>query len=304
MTTSAHTVTASVALYPSPTVTGGTQPVSLTCTPESGSVFSKGTTSVTCTATDAIQRQATCSLTVTVDVPAPPIPLLQGTKFLAFGDSLTKGENGCNIYCAENIDYGYEYPTLLQALLAARYTQQAITVRESGQGGETAAAGTYRLRAELQSFQPDALLLLEGVNEFFFGESPVAALRVGVRMAKDAGVKVFLATLPPQIPGMKRAWGVAELPTVNAMIRDLASQEQVVLVDVFEALNTNVHQYVSSPEVYEEPNEADGLHLTRAGRIKLAETFFEAIKANFEVKETGTTSATSRLKPIFRRPGR
>lgn len=314
LTTSSHTVTSSTAIYNSPAVTGGTQPVSLTCTPESGSVFPKGATTVTCTATDAITRQATCTLAVTVEVPAPPIPVLQGTRFLAFGDSLTKGENGCNDGCDEpelaNIVPGHEYPTILEKLLAARYTQQTVTVTNSGQGGETAVEGTRRLPQELAAFAPDALLVLEGVNDFYFDGTPADvanALRQDVRIAKGAGVKqVFLGTLPPQLPGYKRAWGTAQLDSANALIRGLALQENVVLVDVFAALNTDPETYISSfkvydPALYPYPNDADGLHLTYAGRIKLAQTFFDAIQMHFEVKSS-TQRATMPLLRLLSSP--
>jgi lysophospholipase L1-like esterase len=315
LTTSAHTVTSSSALYPSPSVTGGTQPVSLTCSPESGSTFLKGETPVTCTATDAIQRQATCSLTVSIEVPAPPIPVLKGTKFLAFGDSLTQGNNGCNDLDCDNlaapqvIDVGYEYPTILKQLLAARYTSQTITVIERGAGGETAETGSYELPGALATHRPDAVLILEGVNDFHPSNGPrrtawvVGSLRTMVRAAKNAGAQVFLSTLPPEIEDagkVRRYWGLPYLDEVNPMIRDLAAEEQVVLVDAYTALNTDITRYISSKEAYgaccsEDTAWYDGLHLTRAGRTKLAETFFEAIKAHFEVKEGGISA-----RPGFR----
>jgi lysophospholipase L1-like esterase len=311
LTTTSHTVTASMATYLSPSVTGGTQPVALVCTPESGSIFAKGSTPVMCLATDAIGRQATCSFAVTVEVPAPPIPKLLGTKFLAFGDSLTQGNNGCNDLDCDNlaapqlIDVGYEYPTILQQLLAARYTLQTVQVIESGKGGETAAEGSYRLPVEMTRYQPDAVLIMEGVNEFFFDDSASQAagsLRAQVQRAKAGGAKqVFLATLPPEIAGSRRAWGAPHLSDLNGRIRDIAAQEQVVLVDVFTALNTDVTRYISSQEAYgkccsSDSGWADGLHLTRAGRVKLAETFFDAIKANFEEK-SGSSAALRQKVP-------
>ena len=60
------------------------------CTPSSGSTFPLGATTATCTATDARQRTASCSLTVTVTEP----PLISLTRFAAFGDSITAGEDG------------------------------------------------------------------------------------------------------------------------------------------------------------------------------------------------------------------
>ena len=73
--------------YPAPVVTGGRAPVSTQCAPASGTVFPLGTTTVTCTATDAAQQTRSCAFTVTL---SPP-PYLRFVRFLAFGDSLTWG---------------------------------------------------------------------------------------------------------------------------------------------------------------------------------------------------------------------
>src|SRR6185503_14748462 len=52
--------------YPAPTVVGGKTPIATNCTPASGSLFPIGTTTVTCTVTDAEGLSDTCSFTVTV----------------------------------------------------------------------------------------------------------------------------------------------------------------------------------------------------------------------------------------------
>ena len=52
--------------YPAPTATDNCPGVTTACVPASGSVFPLGTTTVNCTATDAVNRTATCSFTVTV----------------------------------------------------------------------------------------------------------------------------------------------------------------------------------------------------------------------------------------------
>ncbi|MDN4594492.1 HYR domain-containing protein [Polycladomyces subterraneus] len=59
--------------FPDPTVTDNC-PVTVSCSPASGSFFPVGTTTVTCTATDAAGNTSTCSFTVTVqDTEAPVI---------------------------------------------------------------------------------------------------------------------------------------------------------------------------------------------------------------------------------------
>jgi len=53
-----------VATYPPPVATDNCPGVMTSCTPPSGSSFSLGTTTVTCTATDTSGNTATCSFTV------------------------------------------------------------------------------------------------------------------------------------------------------------------------------------------------------------------------------------------------
>lgn len=57
-----------------PTVSGGVAPISTSCSPASGSLFSVGTTSFACTAVDAAQQKASCTSTVVVAAPSQPAP--------------------------------------------------------------------------------------------------------------------------------------------------------------------------------------------------------------------------------------
>ena len=99
--------------YPAPTVSGGAAPVAVACAPASGSEFQLGTTTVTCNAQDSQARQATCSFTVTLTHRE-----LAVTKFLAFGDSMTEGENGRPLASIDSfVDTPNAYPTILQQVL-------------------------------------------------------------------------------------------------------------------------------------------------------------------------------------------
>jgi hypothetical protein len=55
---------------------GGVLPVTIGCTPASGSLFKVGTTPFTCTATDAVKQTASCSSTVSVLAPVAPVQTL------------------------------------------------------------------------------------------------------------------------------------------------------------------------------------------------------------------------------------
>lgn len=54
--------------FPDPTVTGGVHPINFSCSPASGSFFPRGTTTVTCTATDALGNTSSCSFNIKVIV--------------------------------------------------------------------------------------------------------------------------------------------------------------------------------------------------------------------------------------------
>jgi hypothetical protein len=58
--------TSAAVTFPNPSASDNCSGVSTICTPESGSTFPKGTTTVTCKATDASGNMATCAFTVTV----------------------------------------------------------------------------------------------------------------------------------------------------------------------------------------------------------------------------------------------
>ena len=284
-------MTSAAVAYPPPVVTNGTAPVATTCSAASNSSFSAGTTEVSCTATDAATRSAICYFKVTVNVPAPPIPAIQFTKYLAFGDSITAGDNGCNIvndpFCIFLIDDGYQYPKVLGQLLSARYIQQAIPEPiNDGRGGEYAYQGARRIAGDLDLYRPEILLLLEGVNDLRGGASVadvIQPLREDIQAAKALGLKVLISTLTPTgscaYPVCRN--DVPALKETNDRIRGLAAEQGVILVDGYAALSRNLSADIA----------ADGLHLTRAGRADLAQAFFDAIKANFE---TGTTAATRR----------
>ncbi len=62
-----------VVTYVTPAGSDNCPGVTVSCSPSSGSTFSKGTTTVTCTATDASSNTASCSFTVTVNDNQPPI---------------------------------------------------------------------------------------------------------------------------------------------------------------------------------------------------------------------------------------
>ncbi len=290
-----------IVTYPSPVVTGGEGVLTTTCTPTTGSRFPMGTSNVTCTAQDTKKQTASCGFQVTV----ARVPRLSATRFVAFGDSMTEGfVQVCRTTTLRGLDAvledlaflsrfselrppGYSavsYPVKLQSALSARYAAQSITVINEGNGGETAAAGALDLPRVLNADTPQALLLLEGINDIHAGRptqataipTVVSSLRTMVQEGKRRGMTVFLGTLLPQRKGACRGFDwtddIEDVVAANSQIRSLASAEGVPLVDVYQAFSGQVDTLLG----------ADGLHPSEAGYQKMADLFYTAITQRLE----------------------
>lgn len=281
-----------------PTASGGQSPVNVTCSAQSGATFPLGNTLVTCTATDALQRTASCNFNVAVTA----APRISKTKFLAFGDSITNGRCGPDgLTCPH-------YASRLEVLLAQRYASQSSTIRvtESGIPGENASDditttvvdtnGQDRLRDLLPTLDVEVLLLMEGTNDLLNGPTNTAvalaeaALDVMVMRARGLGKEVFLATIPPMRypppPGTirDRSDSGPLVPLLNDRIRAIAAARGATLVDIYAALNADLNGTIS----------VDNLHPNDHGMQVIADTFFAAIRQTLDV----TPGAPA---PLFRR---
>ena len=283
-----------------PIVSGGTAPVTTSCTP---SAFPVGTTKATCTARDAKQQVASCTFAVTV----VKVPQLAATKFVAFGDSITSGvvatscPVGGGVSCAaptlgsrwtQQIDdlrllyptLGEEspvaYPRQLQTMLSARFAAQTITMVNEGSPGEFIAEGKARLPSTLTRGAPQVLLLQEGANDLNQARpsisSLVSDLRAMVQEGRRRGLDVFVGTALPQRPLACRGYdfcdGVADVVPLNAQIRTMVVAEGAVLVDLFPLFEGQTLTLLG----------LDGLHPNEAGYQRMADAFFMAIRQRFE----------------------
>ena len=273
--------------YPPPTVTGGASPVTTTCTPASGTSFIVGTTAVSCTTADAASRQAQCSFTVTLT----PM-LVSVTKYVAFGDSLTEGQNGRpGLHGERIVDVPNAYPTKLQSSLNLEYPGQGITVPNYGKGGEPIDdKAIERLRGILANEKPAAVLLLDGYNNMFSTCAPGVSntsecsqkitdvgfgIRDLIRTAKrsEYGVRyIFVSTMTPPgpylgIPPDRRIANDA-IVRANIGIANMVRAEGVTLVDTYPKFLGHEAEYV----------DQDGLHLRPAGYQAVADSFFAVIK--------------------------
>jgi lysophospholipase L1-like esterase len=287
--------------YGTATATGGTPPVQISCTPPNDSTFPVGRTIVTCTGVDSRNVTNSCSFTVTIA--APPRLLATATSFAAFGDSITAGEitvQGEGHIRIQTIRDDLSYPTDLRQSLTGRYTAQTVQVANRGVKGETTADGLLRLPSVLTA-NYQVLLLMEGANDIGNStsgatrDSALANIRSMVRIARGRGLRVFLATLPPQNPLAccpRRGTGDVLLPSYNDGIKTIAATEGATLVDVFSAFRGDVTTLIGP----------DGLHPTAAGYQVIATAFFNAIQATLEEAPPPTLTALPAMPSAQPRP--
>ena len=268
-------------------VTGGQAQVEQSCSPESGSTFDIGTTTVVCSASDALQQTSACSLSVVVLAP----PQLAATRFLAFGDSLTAGVVAQPIAGAVELDPLRSYPFRLQIDLAQRYLTQFIEVINAGVPGEQASEAVSRFQSLLGVHPPDVVLLMEGTNDLDLisgnGASAAAsAIESMVIAAIAGGADVFLATIPPQ-----RGTGSADsVPGYNSQIRSIAARRGTQLIDVFSIIQNGQCAVQSARRVQSSHGNPDpmpclgddGLHPTVEGYQLVADAFAAAIVERYD----------------------
>lgn len=282
-TTSAEGV---VINYDTPATSDGQGSVIVSCSPAAGQMFPIGTTEVSCTATDTLNRTATCAFNVTVS----KLPTLSRTRYLAFGDSITAGEVTFPIntliasqgsITKQVVVPAAAYPTVLLNTLRGRYAAQAslMEVFNYGMGGEKVINSRNRYLSALNATRPEVLLLMEGANDIPAGENGAAStaaaeISVWVAEAKSRGIRVFLATPTPGRPGGNRTINPLLLVDYANRMRRIAEQQGVTLVDIYNLMLPDVQRYIG----------VDGLHPNELGYSRLADLFFQAIQGSLEVR--------------------
>jgi lysophospholipase L1-like esterase len=271
--------------FDTPTASEGQAPVNVTCSPGSGTEFQNGTTTVTCEAVDALARKGSCTFLVTVT----PVPRLDKTKFMAFGDSITEGKTslvgrGVVVKPPNVINLTPSYVNQLNAKLEARYQDQTVTIIADGFGGEKAGEGKLRLERDWTAYSPDALLVTEGVNDLLSPDtatpagmegamnSVIDALQRMIRFAKGRNARVFVGTLLPITPP-RGSNVIAAIPILNDRIRKLAATEDATLVDLYGVVPASLIG-------------RDGLHPKEEAYVIIADEWLKAIIEKMEVRQS------------------
>jgi lysophospholipase L1-like esterase len=244
------------------------------------------------------------------------VPHLAASRFLAFGDSITWGEDGRNdisdpLRFHTAVMVAYPYPQWLQLQLRSLYSAHLPSVFNAGCRGEAAdsqipapddcpGAGLIpvtRFDSFVSSGEYDAVLLMEGANDLGIAsgiDGAIVALGMMVEDAKAHHLHVFLATIPPEQQNADpspaaRNHPEADVLALNVQIRSLAQSEGVTLVDVYNAF--------PSPDVYDLYSlgllSRDGLHPLESGYQLIASTFMGALQRALELPPAVPTASKS-----------
>jgi lysophospholipase L1-like esterase len=196
-----------------------------------------------------------------------PIGNNRPNTYLAFGDSITGGEGSSD---------GDGYASRLERKLLAHFGR--ANVIKDGLSATRSNRGADRLPASLNA-RPAYTLIHYGTNDWNMGECKshipcftIDSLRSMVRAVRGRQGLPILATIIPgnpivlaQQPG-RNMW----VAVINARIRDMAREENVVVADLEAAFlhTTNMEYGV----LY-----TDRVHPNDAGYEVMAQGFFEAI---------------------------
>jgi lysophospholipase L1-like esterase len=211
-----------------------------------------------------------------------PVTLPIGTNtpntYMGFGDSITVGDGSTD---------GTGYLGLLQTRLAQHFGGAGMI--NDGIEATRSNAGAARIQASLTNNHPAFILILYGTNDWneescreAFPCYTIDSLRAMVEAAKASHTMPFLATiLPPntgydaRVPPERQDW----VHMADVLIRDMAKQEGVVIVDLEAA-------FLAQPNW----NDlfSDHVHPNDAGYKIMSDTFYAAITS------PRATSASSR----------
>lgn len=208
---------------------------------------------------------------VTVAVPAAgdvllaaklPIGSNHPHTYLAFGDSITLGEGSRN-------QRGYTVP--LESALRGFFGEAHIV--NEGQSGTKSDAGASRIGGVLRRDNPAYTLIIYGTNDWNdCGNSvpcfTIESLRRIIEKTKAAHSLPVLSTIPPANPAANPAGRNVWVASMNELVRDLAAEQQALLVDVEAA-------FLAEGDL--ESLFSDHVHPNDRGYDIIAREFFEAI---------------------------
>ncbi len=215
---------------------------------------------------------------------------LGATRFMAFGDSITWGQissfDGSILF--DQLP-GTEYPVQLDAQFESAFPSQDFTVTNEGVPGEWAlqAISSGRFAQRMAAQRPQALLLLEGINDLNNAQSTTATvgyLQQMVEIARLYNTTVFIATMfqtcVSDNNGQIRPNAADKIVGFNNAVKTMAAGRQnVYVVDLYPVFGNNC-----GPNGGTGILGGDGLHPNPSGYSLIATAFRNAVSSVFAVR--------------------
>lgn len=187
-----------------------------------------------------------------------------GNRTIFIGDSITAASGG-GAFQSMFWGPGWVYA----ATFAARGSVQLLW--NAGISGNTTTQMSARFAADVVANNPDVVVILGGTNDVpgvTAGTTPLATVRSNlqsmVSASRAAGILPVLCLIPPRADTAPNA---ASVQRINAMIRSLAQQNDVTVVDFYSVLvNPSNGGYASGLS-------GDGIHPSASGMTVMANKF-------------------------------
>ncbi|MCC6987869.1 MAG: hypothetical protein IT181_02650 [Acidobacteria bacterium] len=215
---------------------------------------------------------------------------LGATRFMAFGDSITWGQissfDGSVLF--DQLP-GTEYPVQFDNQLESAFPSQNFTVTNEGVPGEWAlqAISSGRFAQRMAAQRPQALLLLEGINDMNNAQgtsATVGYLQQMVEIARLYNTTVFIGTMIQTCVsdnnGIIRQNSADRIVGFNNAVKAMAAGRQnVYVVDLYTAFGNNCGP-VGGIGIL----GGDGLHPNPSGYSVIATAFANAVRSVFTVR--------------------
>lgn len=200
---------------------------------------------------------------------------------VAVGSSSTQGVGAT--------DPSLNYPSQLEADLAARLPGIAIHVLNRGKGGEDAEEELTRLGRDVIAERPDLVIWQVGTNAVLRRddlEADEVLLRRGIDLLKESKTDVVLMDLQ-YAPRVVERHSTAEM---EQLIAEIAQHAKVGLFRRFALMQ---YWHAAHHPEWSAMIGPDGLHMTDAGYGCLAAQLAEALSANWETHRVVVQHAES-----------
>jgi len=186
------------------------------------------------------------------------------------GDGHDFGPNNPNLYVAlgDSITAGSGLTNSSECYSAKLAGMLNKTVMNAGYPGANSSEILDACYNILDNNQPGYMLILAGVNDLIMGygeELPAVNIRIMIQACQDNKTIPVIATLTPVFGSYARLSGGVD--RLNGMIRQIASDLNVALVDLNSAFGNNL--------IY---MQTDGLHPNESGNALMAITFYDVVK--------------------------